>query len=329
MALPNTPLTLGLIGFGTVGQAFAAALKTAAPRLRERLGAQLRITHVAVADRHRPRATPFPGSATITDDVSRVLRECDIVVEASGAPDAASWIRTAVSSGQPIISANKAAIASCEWCLRALAQRSPLLYCEGAVAAAVPIVRALRDSLAGEEVVALRGILNGTTTFILSAIESGQPWGDALAKAHELGLAEPGAEADLDASDAAAKLAILATIAWRTPITTDRVARRGISENIAELVSRERPAGARVRLVAEAWRPTAPLLVVEPRVLAADDPLAAVDGANNAVEIQAALAGTLRWFGPGAGGARTASGLLGDLIAAVQHLSSRSAQVAA
>lgn len=322
-------LRIGLIGFGTVGQAFAHHLRASADRTAERLGARLHLHRVVVREPNRPR--PTLHDVRISDDPLALIHDSsvDIVVEASGAHEAETWLTLALRRGIPAISANKQAIASSHTLLTAVAERHPLFFCEGAVAAAIPIIRALRDSLDGEDIRDVRGILNSTSTFVLSQVESGVSLEAAIAAAQLAGYAEREYAADLDGSDAAAKLAILATTAWRTPITRDKVAVRGLDARAAVAARSAYAEGRRLRLVAEGWYAGAPRLVVEPRVLDGNDPLATVSGVVNAVELSAAIAGQLRWFGPGAGGDHTASALLGDLSAAVRALGATKARRAA
>jgi len=315
-------LRIGLIGNGTVGAAFAAALSGNADRIARRLPVRLRLTQVAVL--HPDRHGTTPGGARLHDDAAALAADpaVDIVVEASGDPGAGRWLRAALARGAAAVSANKLAIASDRWLLEALARREPLLQCEAAVAAAVPIVRALRDSLDCEEILDIRGVLNGTTTFILSQIENGARFDEALDRAREFGYAEADAAADLSGQDAAAKLAILATLAWRNPVTLDAVSTRGIDDNIADVVRIAATHGERVRLVAEAWQDGALHLAVSPKILGAGDRLAQSEGVTNVVEVRSSLAGPLTWFGPGAGGRHTASALLGDLVVAARALTS-------
>ncbi|MBK6486519.1 MAG: homoserine dehydrogenase [Gemmatimonadetes bacterium] len=323
-------LRVGLIGNGTVGAAFASALSANHERVTQRIGRPLRLTQVVVRDpdRHR-RALP---SIRVHDDPEGLANDpsIDVIVEASGAPDAARWLRRAMERGAAAVSANKLAIATDPLLLAAIARRHPLFHCEAAVAAALPIVRALRDSLDGEEILALRGVLNGTTTFMLTEIEAGAGFDQALNAARRHGYAEADASADLTGRDAAAKLAILATLAWRAPVTLSDVPTRGIDPDVIHLVQTARALGQRVRLVAEATRSTGLQLRVEPQVLASNDALARAEGVVNVVEVQSALAGSLTWYGAGAGGTRTASALLGDLLAAARALAgSRADRIAA
>src|SRR6185503_9347086 len=198
----------------------------------------------------------------------------DIVVEASGAPNAADWIRTALDRGAAVVTANKQALARDPALLAALATRTSRLHCEGAVAAAVPIVRALRESLAGEEIHALRGVLNGTTTYVLGRLEQQRPFAEAVTDAQRDGFAERDPIDDLSGADAAAKLAILCSLAWREPITVDQIRVRGIDATVVDTIDAAREYGGRVRLVASARRNGRVHAAVEPVVLDADDPLA-------------------------------------------------------
>ncbi|MFP5355354.1 MAG: homoserine dehydrogenase [Gemmatimonadota bacterium] len=313
-------LRVGLIGNGTVGAAFASALDANHERLSQRLGVRVRLVQVAVRapDRHRDA---LPG-VRVHDDAESLANDAgiDIVVEASGDPAASQWLRRAIARGAAAVSANKLSIACDRALLDALARRHPLLHCEGAVAAALPIVRALRDSLDGEEILDLRGVLNGTTTFVLTQLERGASFDDAVAAAQEAGYAECDPSTDLSGRDAAAKLAILATLAWRRPVTLDAVPTRGIDGNIVDVVHVARDHGSRVRLVAEAWEENGLQLRVEPKILGHADPLARAEDVINVVAVQSALAGPLTWYGAGAGGTRTASALLGDVLAASRAL---------
>jgi homoserine dehydrogenase len=311
-------LRLGLIGCGTVGSAFATSFAERRASLERLTSARLTLAAVAVARPHLRdrRVAPAP----LTDDAAALAADpsIDIVVEASGAPDAGRWIRTALARGAAVVTANKQALARDARLLAALAARDSRLHCEGAVAAAVPIVRALRESLAGEEIHALRGVLNGTTTFVLGRVEQQRAFADAVRDAQREGYAEREPAADLNGSDAAAKLAILCSIAWHEPVPLDRVRVRGIDASIVDTVDAAREYGGRVRLVATAERNGSVHASVEPRVLDGADPLAAGTGVHNVVQVRTALAGTLTWHGAGAGGQSTASALIADTIAAAR-----------
>ena len=304
---------LGLIGCGTVGSAFAEQLLAREPVLARRIGARLQLARVAVRDTKRPRPVP---ARLITGDAAAIASDpdIDVVIEASGAPQAADWLKTALSRGASAVTAGKQAVARTPALLDRLVRRDQRLWCEGAVAAGVPVVRALRESLAGEEVFAIRGVLNGTSTYLLTRLEAGATFEAALADAKALGYAEADPTADLDGSDAAAKLAILCTVAWQTPILAEQVTVTGISGVIP--VARD----GGWRLVATATRDGDRICAsVAPERLDATDPLATAHGVINVVEVKASLAGSLLWSGAGAGGAATASAVVGDTISAAKQ----------
>jgi homoserine dehydrogenase len=324
---PPVELRLGLIGCGTVGSAFATSFSERHASLERVTGTKLRLAAVAVARAHLrdprdPRVTPAP----LTEDAAALAADpaIDIVVEASGAPNAGAWIRSALDRGAAVVTANKQALARDPHLLATLAASDSRLHCEAAVAAAVPIVRALRESLAGEEIRGLRGVLNGTTTFVLGQLEQQRPFADAVRDAQQEGFAERDPANDLSGADAAAKLAILCSIAWREPVTASDVRVRGIDASIESTVDAARAYGGRVRLVAHAERNGRVHASVEPRVLDGSDPLATGTGVHNVVQVRTALAGTLTWHGAGAGGRSTASALLADTLAAARTLKGES-----
>lgn len=304
---------LGLIGCGTVGSAFAEQLLIREPLLARRIGARLHLARIAVRDTSRSRSVP---RLAMTGDAADLAGDpdIDVVVEASGAPAAADWLRTALGRGATVVTASKQAVARTPALLERLVRRDQRLWCEGAVAAGVPVVRALRESLAGEEVHAIRGVLNGTSTFLLTRLECGATLDSALTEARRLGYAEADPAADLDGSDAAAKIAILCTVAWRRPVLASQVSVTGIDGILP--VARE----GGWRLVATATRDGDQVCArVAPERLSPSDPLAAAHDVVNVVEVKAALAGTLTWSGAGAGGAATASALVGDTLSAARQ----------
>lgn len=315
---------LGLIGCGTVGSAFAEQLLAREPLLARRLGARLHLARVAVRDTTRQRPVL---RTSITDDAAAIAADpdIDVVIEASGALGASEWLRTALGRGAAVVTASKQVVARTPALLERLVRRDQRLWCEGAVAAGVPVVRALRESLAGEEVHSIRGVLNGTTTFLLSRLEAGFSLEDSLVEARARGYTEADPTADLDGTDAAAKIAILSTVAWRTPVLAEHVSVTGIVDVLA--IARE----GGWRLVATATRDGDRICAtVAPERLRPGDPLASAHGVVNVVEVKASLAGALTWSGAGAGGAATASALVGDtLSAARQALRRLRARVAA
>lgn len=312
---------IGVIGFGTVGRSFIDVLARRQLALEQSARVRLTITEIAVREPRRHECTV--AGARVHNDAALLAAnpDIDLVVEVSGASTAADWIVAALRRGAAVVTANKRALATSEALLHALAERRPGLYCEASVAAAVPIVRALRDSLEGEEIRAIRGVLNGTTTHVLSAIERGHSFVGALADARRQGICEGDAQLDLSGADAAHKLAILCTLAWSAPVSAERVAVDGIGRSIEDTVKNAIARDFRVRLVAVATRRDGVVAAaVRPATLAADDPLATATGVANVVEVDTALAGTLRWTGPGAGGPATASALLADTLSAARWL---------
>lgn len=316
MSIPE--LRVGVIGFGTVGRSYVHALLRRREALEQVSGVRLTMAELVVRE---PRPQPLLGAATRVHTDAAALAEnpaIDIVVEVSGAAPAPNWIASALERGAAVVTANKCALATTAPLLQYLASRRPGLYCEASVAAAVPVVRALTDSLQGDEILGIRGVLNGTTTHVLSAIEQGHSFLGALADARREGICEGDAQLDLTGADAAHKIAILCTLAWGRPVAADSVSADGITLGMELDVRRALARNRRLRLVASARR-DAPVRV-QPELLDWDDPLAQASGVTNVVEIESALAGILRWSGPGAGGMATASALLADTLGAARWL---------
>ncbi|HET6679963.1 MAG TPA: homoserine dehydrogenase [Gemmatimonadaceae bacterium] len=320
-------LRVGLIGHGTVGSAFARALHGDAPRIEQRCGFRLSLARIAVRSPELVRAHRTSGATPIqfTGNAGALAGDASlpIVVEASGAPDAAQWLRSALDRGAAAVTANKRALADDDALLTALAHGEPRLWCEAAVAAAVPIVRALRDSLQGERVLGVRGVINGTSTFVLSRVEAGASPSEAVEEARAAGYAEFDPSADLDGSDAASKVAILATLAWGRPVRRADVRVRGLDATAFAEARAAVAHGLAVRLVARAERDPGSGRVtatVSPVALSASDPLSRATGVQNVVEVRCERAGTLTWFGAGAGGEQTASALLADTISAARAI---------
>lgn len=318
----STPeVRLGVIGFGTVGRSYIHALQRRRDSLEHASGVRLTIAELAVRD---PRPQPLLGGPTRVHTDAAALAQnpaIDVVVEVSGADAASDWIATALDRGAAVVTANKRALATSRPLLQHLAARRPGLYCEASVAAAVPIVRALSESLLGDEINSIRGVLNGTTTHVLSAIEQGASFLGALADARRDGICEGDARLDLGGNDAAHKLAILCALAWGRAIPVSAVPIEGISLGTEADVHRALAWNRRLRVVASARLDgEATVLRVAPELLDSDDALAQASGVTNVVEIESALAGILRWSGPGAGGPATASALLADTLAAARWL---------
>jgi homoserine dehydrogenase len=320
---------VGLIGCGTVGAAFAEALQARQTAIAARYGLWIELCDVAVAHPDRRRLALEGRGVSVHGDGAKLAddRRLDIVVEASTAGDAAAWLKAALGRGAAVVTANKAAIAGDRALLDALVAPISWIWCEAAVGGAVPIVRGVRESLAGNDVLNIRGLFNGTTTYVLSRLEEGASLEQAVDAAQRAGYAEADPTADLSGADAAAKLAILATLAWGQPVSSDAVITRGVDSrtigSFADLLRRRDGRAARVRVVASAARSEATGIVrgfVSPAVIAFGDALHATQGVENVIEIETQLAGTLTWRGAGAGGAATASALLADTIAAARAL---------
>ena len=318
--MSTSELKVGLIGLGTVGTAFLEVLRARAKSIRDRTGVALDVVSIAVARPHirRPVAATIPVHGSAAEIASNT--DIPIVVEASGAKEADEWIAAVLARGGVAITANKQALVKSPLLLQCLADHYPDLHCEAAVAGALPIVRTLRESLSGDRVHLLRGILNGTTNFVLSNIERTGSFEAVLREAQAAGYAEADPTADLSGADAAAKLSILTTIAWREPVPVSCIEVEGIDASVVDEVQRAKGEGRRVRLVAKAWRNGHIAASVKPEALLDRDPLARAQGVENVIQLQTELAGNLSWQGVGAGGVPTASALLADLLSAVHSI---------
>lgn len=321
-------LRVAILGGGSVGSQVAALLLEHGDELAARAGAGLELVGVAVRDPKGKRDTQIPQHLITTDAESLILG-ADIVVELIGGIEPArSYILQALNSGADVITANKAVLANHgPELFEAAEQVGAQLYYEAAVGGAIPIIRPLRDSLAGDRVRRILGIVNGTTNYILDRMDT---WGDdfdeALAEATRLGYAEADPTADIEGFDAAQKAAILASLAFHTTVPLDAVHREGMSNITRDQVHAARKAGYVVKLLAICERLTDAATGVEgvsarvhPALVPGDHPLAAVHGANNAVFVEAEAAGSLMFYGAGAGGVETASAVLGDLVSAARR----------
>ncbi len=321
-------LRIALLGGGTVGAQVAALLIEHADELANRVGAGLEIVGIAVRDVDAPRSVDLPKHLFTTDAESLILG-ADIVVELMGGLEPARrYILQAINSGADVITANKALLATHgPELFEAAEQVGAQLYYEAAVGGAIPIIRPLRDSLAGDRVQRILGIVNGTTNFILDRMHTtGDSLEGALAIATELGYAEADPTADIEGYDAAQKAAILASLAFHTTVPLDAVYREGITSVTARQVESATKAGFVVKLLAICERLTdaesgidGVSARVHPALIPASHPLAAVHGANNAVFLEAEAAGSLMFYGAGAGGIETASAVLGDLVSAARR----------
>ncbi|MEV4760876.1 homoserine dehydrogenase [Micromonospora sp. NPDC049559] len=323
-------MRLALLGCGTVGTAVVRLLHEQADDLAARVGAPLELAGIAVRRLGRDRG-PLPVDPAIftTDALGLIKRDdVDVVVEVVGGIEPArSWLVEALRAGKSVVTANKALLAEDGGALHdAAAEGGADLYYEASVAGAIPLLRPLRDSLHGDTINQVTGIVNGTTNFILSAMDaSGAGFAEALEEATELGYAEADPTADVEGFDAAAKAAILASLAFHTRVSAADVHREGITEVTAADVASAKAMGCTIKLLCIASRgPDAHgvdsvSVRVHPAMIPVSHPLASVGDAFNAVFVEASAAGQLMFYGRGAGGAPTASAVLGDIVAVARN----------
>jgi homoserine dehydrogenase len=321
-------LRVALLGCGSVGTQVARLLVEQQVDLAARVGAELEIAGIAVRRPQLPRDVPFDHGLFTTDAAALVTRsDIDVVVEVIGGIEPArSLIMAALEHGASVVTANKALLAEDGSSLFAAAEKAGRdLYFEAAVAGAIPILRPLRESLAGDRVTRVIGIVNGTANFILDKMDSvGMGFHESLEEAQELGYAEADPTADVDGFDAVAKAAILASLAFHSRVTAADVYREGISDVTALDVSSAKSMNRVVKLLAicdlvEDPDGNSVSARVHPAMLPRSHPLANVSGAFNAVFVESEAAGQLMFYGPGAGGTPTASAVLGDLVAAARN----------
>ncbi|HEV7934698.1 MAG TPA: homoserine dehydrogenase [Actinomadura sp.] len=331
---PPRPLGVALLGCGVVGTEVVRLLREQADDLTARVGVPLHLAGVAVRrlDRHREGVDP---RLLTTDALSLVTRDdIDIVVEVIGGLEPArSLMLAAMKSGKAVVSANKALLAEDgETLFGAAREYGADLYYEASVAGAIPLLRPLRESLVGDHLHRVLGIVNGTTNYILDQMDThGAGFTDALQEAQELGYAEADPTADVEGFDAAAKAAILAQLAFHTPVTAADVHREGITEVTAADVASAKAMECVVKLLAICERVPSEdgrgngrggrgvSVRVHPAMIPRTHPLAGVREAYNAVFVEAESAGRLMFYGAGAGGAPTASAVLGDLVAVARN----------
>jgi homoserine dehydrogenase len=297
---------VGLLGFGTVGSAFAELLEARADEVEALTGLRPELTGVLTRSR---------GSF---DDI---LAASELVVEVMGGLDPArDYVLRAMAAGKHVVTANKQLLSQHGEELGAAARSNGVqLRYEAAVAGVVPVIRVLQESLAAAHVDRLHGIVNGTTNFILSRMaDTGASYADALAEAQELGYAEADPTEDVNGKDAAAKMAILARLAFNTPVHLDQVPYEGIEAITADDMEYARDLGLGLKLIGTAERVDGGLSVrVHPVFLYGEHPLASVNGPFNAVTIESQAITEITLSGPGAGGPQTASAVLGDVISAM------------
>ena len=320
-------MKVALLGCGTVGSQVVRLLAEQAGDLAARVGEPLELAGIAV---RRPARHPDVPADLLTTDAGALVErpDVDVVVEVVGGLEPArTLLMAAFEAGKPVVSANKALLAEDGATLHAAARAAGVdLYFEASVAGAIPLLRPLRESLAGDRISRVVGIVNGTTNYVLSRMDAtGAGFAEALAEATALGYAEADPTADIDGFDAAAKAAILAGLAFHTRVTATDVHREGISDVTAADVASARAMGCTVKLLAICDRVTSADgaesvgVRVHPAMIPRTHPLAAVGDAFNAVFVEGEAAGQLMFYGRGAGGAPTASAVLGDLVAVARN----------
>ena len=325
---PGAPVRVALLGCGTVGGEIVRLLTEQAGDLAARVGAPVELVGVAV---RRPHRHPeLPEGLVTTDAAALVGRpDVDVVIEVIGGIEPArTLLLEALKAGKSVVTANKALLAEDGAALAEAADASGAdLYYEASVAGAIPLLRPLRESLVGDRITRVAGIVNGTTNFILSSMaSSGAGYADALEEATRLGYAEADPSADVDGYDAASKAAILASLAFHTRVTAADVYCEGIRNVSAADIAAADGLDCTIKLLAICERledggdGESVSARVYPAMIPKSHPLASVDGAFNAVFVEADAAGQLMFYGQGAGGAPTASAVLGDLVAAARNI---------
>jgi homoserine dehydrogenase len=317
-------LKVALLGCGTVGAEVVRLLHSSADDLTARVGAPLELAGIAVRRLQKQRDLPVDDDLFTTDAAALVARpDVDIVVEVIGGIEPArTLLLSALRDGKGVVTANKALLAEDGATLHAAARDAGAdLYYEASVAGAIPLLRPLRESLAGDHITRVMGIVNGTTNFVLTRMdEAGMGFAEALDEATALGYAEADPTADVEGFDAAAKAAILAGLAFHTRVTAGDVHREGITEVTAADVASAKEMGCVVKLLAIAEKNGNAVGVrVHPAMIPRTHPLGTVREAYNAVFVEGASAGQLMFYGRGAGGSPTASAVLGDLVAVARN----------
>lgn len=320
-------LGIGIAGAGNVGGALVQRLFDDRRAIREKAGLDLEVRRVAVRDSARDRGIP---SDLITTNIMDLVTDetVDVVVELIGGIDpAGELVVAALKAGKPVVSANKELVANRGPELLSIASDVgvPFLF-EAAVGGGIPIIRPLMESLAGEQIRRVMGIVNGTTNYMLTAMtETGADYAAVLAEAQALGYAEADPTADVSGADAASKAVILAGLAFGTWVRPDQVHREGIDQLTPADFAAAARLGLTIKLLAVAEQtPGGVVARVHPTMIPLSHPLAGVRGATNAIHIEGSSVGDLLFAGPGAGGSPTASSVLGDVIAAVREMAAPS-----
>ena len=327
MSTDEKPVGVAVLGLGNVGSEVVRIIEESADDLAARIGAPLVLRGIGVQRVAADRGVPVD---LLTDNIDELVsrEDVDVVVEVMGPVEPSrKAILSALEHGKSVVTANKALLSVATGELAQAAENAHVdLYFEAAVAGAIPVIRPLTQSLAGDTVQRVAGIVNGTTNYILSEMDStGAGYEEALADASALGYAEADPTADVEGFDAAAKAAILASIAFHTRVTADDVYREGITKISPNDFVSARALGCTIKLLSICERVTTDdgqqrvSARVYPALVPLEHPLATVNGAFNAVVVEAKAAGRLMFYGQGAGGAPTASAVLGDLVMAARN----------
>jgi homoserine dehydrogenase len=324
------PFKVGVMGLGTVGQGVVRVLQRNAAEIAGRAGRPIVVTHASVRNPARPRDCDTSGITLVNDPAEILKADVDVVVELiGGISPARELVLAALQSGKPVVTANKALLAEKgNEILHTAHQHGAQLAYEAAVAGGIPIIKALREGLAGNGIDSLAGIINGTCNYILTQMTAkGQSFDDALRDAQKLGYAEADPTFDIEGIDAAHKLTILASIAFGMPLRFDAVATEGLSRVTAQDIQLAQELGYRIKSLGIAKRNAQGVeLRVHPTLVPAEHLLAKTDGALNAIRVHGNAVGQTVYVGRGAGGDATASAVVADLIdvarlhgAAAQH----------
>jgi len=319
-------LRIGQLGCGIVGSAVLRLLDRNATDITHRVGARLEVAKIAVRNLSKERDIPGEMASLLTTDPHEVVADpsIDVVVEVMGGIEPTrSFLLEAITNGKPVVTANKELLASLGGELfAAAAEKGVDIYFEGAVAGGIPLIRPLRESLAGERVRKVMGIVNGTTNFILTRMsEEGCSFAEALAEAERLGYTELDPTADIEGFDPAAKAAILASLAFNTRVVSGDVYREGIADVTAQDIAYAKRLGYAVKLLAICEQQDGGVAVrVHPAMIPASHPLAGVRDNLNAVFVEGEDVGELMFYGRGAGGPPTSVSVVGDVTTVARNI---------
>jgi homoserine dehydrogenase len=319
--MASVDVPVALLGYGTVGSSVNRLLTEGAEEIERSTGHRLRVVRALVRDPDRERSFPA-GDGVLTTDFESIANDPSIAVVAEvmgGVDETGEHVLRLLRAGKPVVSANKQLVARRGDELFAAASEAGVqLRFEASVCAAIPVIKVLREALVVTNVHRILGIVNGTTNYMLTRMEAGDEYGEALAEAQRLGYAEADPTEDVSGADAAAKMAILATVAFGSRVQLGDVTYRGIEQIRLDHVRAAHELGMAVRLIGSATLVGEAVDVrVEPAFVARDHPLAAVDGPFNAVMLQGDAIREITLEGPGAGGLATASAVVADMVSVI------------